>query len=89
MGREIKKALVIVNHSKGTSLQLAEQICTYLAGIGIDGVTAGYGSTAEDIDLAGTDVAISLGGTMGAGETTRVVRLLEEKGLLEDLKKGD
>jgi hypothetical protein len=27
-------------------------------------------------------VAISLGGTMGAGETTRVVQSLEEKGLM-------
>ena len=45
------------------------------------------GATAEEI-LEACAVAISLGGTMGAGETTRVVRLLEEKGLLEGLKKG-
>jgi AhpD family alkylhydroperoxidase len=44
-------------------------------------------ATAEEI-LEACAVAISLGGTMGAGETTRVIRLLEEKGLLEDLKKG-
>jgi hypothetical protein len=29
-------------------------------------------------------VAISLGGTMGAGETTRVVEFLYEKGLLSE-----
>ena len=46
------------------------------------------GATAEEI-LEACAVAISLGGTMGAGETTRVVKLLEEKELLEDLKKGD
>jgi hypothetical protein len=34
-------------------------------------------------------VAISLNGTMGAGETTRVVHVLEEKKLLEELKKGN
>ena len=43
------------------------------------------GATAEEI-LETCAVAISLGGTMGAGETTRVVQLLEEKGLLEELK---
>ena len=46
------------------------------------------GATAEEI-LEACAVAISLGGTMGAGETTRVVKLLEEKGLLEELKKGN
>jgi AhpD family alkylhydroperoxidase len=45
------------------------------------------GATAEEI-LEACAVAISLGGTMGAGETTRVVQFLEEKGLLEELKKG-
>ena len=44
------------------------------------------GATAEEI-LEACAVAISLGGTMGAGETTRVVQLLDEKGLLEELKK--
>ena len=44
------------------------------------------GATAEEI-LEACAVAISLGGTMGAGETTRVVQFLEEKGLLEELKK--
>ena len=44
------------------------------------------GATAEEI-LEACAVAVSLGGTMGAGETTRVVQLLEEKGLLEELKK--
>ena len=43
------------------------------------------GATAEEI-LEACAVAISLGGTMGAGETTRVVQLLEEKGLLDGLK---
>jgi AhpD family alkylhydroperoxidase len=46
------------------------------------------GATAEEI-LEACAVGISLGGTMGAGETTRVVQLLEEKGLLEELKKGN
>ena len=46
------------------------------------------GATAEEI-LEACAVAISLGGTMGAGETTRVVQFLEEKGLLEELKKGN
>ena len=45
------------------------------------------GATAGEI-LEACAVAISLGGTMGAGETTRVVQFLEEKGLLEELKKG-
>jgi len=45
------------------------------------------GATAEEI-LEACAVAISLGGTMGAGETTRVVQFLEEKGLLEELKNG-
>ena len=31
-------------------------------------------------------VAVSLGGTMGGGETTRVVEYLDEKGLLGDFK---
>jgi len=44
------------------------------------------GATAEEI-LEACAVAISLGGTMGAGETTRVVQFLEEKGLLDELKK--
>ena len=43
------------------------------------------GATAEEI-LEACAVAISLGGTMGAGETTRVVQFLQEKGLLEELK---
>ncbi|MFC1859804.1 carboxymuconolactone decarboxylase family protein [Thermodesulfobacteriota bacterium] len=45
------------------------------------------GATAEEI-LEACAVSISLGGTMGAGETTRVVQFLEEKGLLEELKNG-
>ena len=44
------------------------------------------GATAEEI-LEACAVAISLGGTMGAGETTRVVQFLQEKGLLEELEK--
>ncbi|MBI9093203.1 MAG: carboxymuconolactone decarboxylase family protein [Desulfobacterium sp.] len=39
------------------------------------------GATVEEV-LEACSVAISLGGTLGAGETTRVVRFLEEKGLL-------
>jgi len=39
------------------------------------------GATAEEV-LEACAVAISLGGTMGAGETTRVVQFLEEKGLI-------
>ena len=46
------------------------------------------GATAEEI-LEACAVAVSLGGTMGAGETTRVVQFLEEKGLLEELKKSN
>ena len=46
------------------------------------------GATAEEI-LEACAVAISLGGTMGAGETTRVVQFLDEKGLLAELKKGN
>ena len=46
------------------------------------------GATAEEI-LEACAVAISLGGTMGAGETIRVVQFLEEKVLLEELKKGN
>jgi alkylhydroperoxidase/carboxymuconolactone decarboxylase family protein YurZ len=46
------------------------------------------GATAEEI-LEACAVAISLGGTMGAGDTTRVVQFLEEKGLLDELKKGN
>ncbi len=37
------------------------------------------GATVEEV-LEACSVAISLGGTMGAGETTRVVRFMEEKG---------
>jgi AhpD family alkylhydroperoxidase len=40
------------------------------------------GASPEEI-LEACAVAISLSGTMGAGETTRVVQLLEEKGLLD------
>lgn len=43
------------------------------------------GSTVEEI-LEACSVAVSLGGTMAAGETTRVVELLEEKGLLSQFK---
>jgi AhpD family alkylhydroperoxidase len=41
------------------------------------------GATVEEI-LEACSVAVSLGGTMGAGETTRVVEFLDEKGLLSD-----
>ena len=43
------------------------------------------GATVEEI-LEACAVAISLGGTMGAGETTRVVEFLDEKGLLDEFK---
>lgn len=43
------------------------------------------GASAEEI-LEACSVAISLGGTMGAGETTRVMEFLDEKGLLEEFK---
>ncbi len=46
------------------------------------------GATAKEI-LETCAVAISLGGTMGSGETTRVVQFLEEKGLLDGLKQGN
>ena len=46
------------------------------------------GTKAEEI-LEACAIAISLGGTMAAGETTRVVQFLEEKGLLKELNKGD
>ena len=42
------------------------------------------GATVEEI-LEACSVAVSLGGTMGAGETTRVVEFLDEKGLLSEL----
>jgi AhpD family alkylhydroperoxidase len=45
------------------------------------------GATVEEI-LETCSVAISLGGTMGAGETTRVVEYLVEKGLLSDQKQA-
>lgn len=38
-------------------------------------------ATAEEI-LEACSVAVTLGGTMGAGETTRVVDFFDEKGLL-------
>ncbi len=41
------------------------------------------GASVEEI-LEACSVAISLGGTMAAGETTRVVQYLQEKGLMED-----
>jgi AhpD family alkylhydroperoxidase len=41
------------------------------------------GATVEEI-LEACSVAVSLGGTMGAGETTRVVEFLDEKGLLSE-----
>lgn len=43
------------------------------------------GATAEEI-LESCSVAVSLGGTMGAGETTRVVEYLDEKGLLSEYR---
>lgn len=43
------------------------------------------GATVEEI-LEACSVAVSLGGTMGAGETTRVMELLDEKGLLSEFK---
>ena len=43
------------------------------------------GATVEEI-LEACAVAVSLGGTMGAGETTRVVEFLHEKGLLSEFK---
>lgn len=43
------------------------------------------GATAEEI-LEACSVAVSLGGTMGAGEATRVVDFLNEKGLLADFR---
>lgn len=41
------------------------------------------GASVEEI-LEACAVAISLGGTMAAGETTRVVKYLREKGLIEN-----
>lgn len=41
------------------------------------------GATVEEI-LEACSVAVSLGGTMGAGETVRVVEFLHEKGLLSE-----
>ena len=41
------------------------------------------GASVEEI-LEACSVAISLGGTMAAGETTRVVQYLQEKGLIEN-----
>ena len=46
------------------------------------------GATVEEI-MEACAVAISLGGTMGAGETTRAVQFLEEKKLLKELKKDN
>lgn len=43
------------------------------------------GATVEEI-LEASAVAISLGGTMAAGEVTRVVRFLDEQGLLPESK---
>lgn len=43
------------------------------------------GATVEEI-LETCAVAVSLGGTMGAGETTRVMQYLDEKGLLSEFK---
>ncbi len=43
------------------------------------------GATVEEI-LEACAVAVSLGGTMGAGEATRVVEFLHEKGLLSEFK---
>jgi AhpD family alkylhydroperoxidase len=43
-------------------------------------------ATADEI-MEARAVATSLGGTMGAGETTRFIQLLQEKGLLEEVKK--
>jgi len=40
------------------------------------------GASLEEIFEA-CAVAVSLGGTMAAGETTRVIKLLQEKGLIE------
>jgi len=48
-------------------------------------VPLALGATAEEI-LEACAVAISLGGTMGTGETTRVVQYLEEEGLLDELE---
>lgn len=42
------------------------------------------GASVEEI-LEACAVAVSLGGTMGAGETTTVVGFLDEKGLLDPL----
>ncbi len=44
------------------------------------------GAAVEEI-LEACAVAVSLGGTMGAGETTRVVKFLDEKGLLDEFKR--
>lgn len=41
------------------------------------------GASVEEV-LEACSVAVSLGGTMGAGETTRVVAFLHEKGLLSE-----
>ncbi len=43
------------------------------------------GARVEEI-LEACSVAISLGGTMAAGETTQVIRYLQEKGLIESVK---
>jgi AhpD family alkylhydroperoxidase len=40
------------------------------------------GATAEEV-LEACAVAVSIGGTMGSAETTRVVRLLQERGLID------
>ena len=59
---KIKKALVVVNHTKDESSKLVDEICTHLKHIGIEAQTTGFNDDTHKADLDSTDIAISLGG---------------------------
>ncbi len=59
---KIKKALIVVNHTKNESKELVGEICGHLEEIGIGARTIGFDDNIDTIDFDSTDIAVSLGG---------------------------
>ena len=59
---DIKKALVVVNHTKNDSPKLVDEICRYLESIGVEAHITGFTENLDNLDLDKIDIAISLGG---------------------------
>jgi NAD+ kinase len=58
----MKKALVVVNHTKNDSLKLVEEICAYLQSLEMETHITSFDDDLRKIDFRSIDIVISLGG---------------------------